>query len=54
MNVHFGLLVFYYDIDFMFFLALELKKKKKKGTPKGIHGAEYIIMDHNTGTGDYI
>jgi hypothetical protein len=27
MNVQFGLLVFYYDIDFMFFLAVELKKK---------------------------
>jgi hypothetical protein len=29
MNIHFGLLIFYYDIDFMFFLAVELKKKKK-------------------------
>jgi uncharacterized protein len=30
MNVHFGLLVFYHDIDFTFLLALELKKKEKK------------------------
>jgi hypothetical protein len=30
MNVHFGLLVFYCDIDFIFFLAEEFKKKKKK------------------------
>jgi hypothetical protein len=29
MNVHLGLLVFYYDIDFMFFLTVEFKKKFK-------------------------
>jgi hypothetical protein len=29
MIVHFGLLIFYCDIDIMFFLAVELKKKKR-------------------------
>jgi hypothetical protein len=30
MIVQFGLLIFYYDIDFMFFLAVEFKKEEKK------------------------
>jgi hypothetical protein len=29
MIVHFGLLIFYYDIDILFFLPVELKNKKK-------------------------
>jgi hypothetical protein len=29
MSFHFGLLIFHYDIDIMFLLAVELKKKKK-------------------------
>jgi hypothetical protein len=29
MNVHFGLLIFNYDIDIMFFLTVEFKKKKR-------------------------
>jgi hypothetical protein len=44
MIVHLGLLIFYYDIDIMFFLTVELKEKKKKKKYKDACPKTYIYV----------